>query len=269
MSIETFDVTDANGKRVQGTVEVFRKPGGAYFDPNDPYYRNPRYADAHFEFLNTREACTIDRSVLESAMREAFSDALVKFGIDGPDQSKVAEDVKNSIDVTRKQCARNADKYVSNETFSSTDWGSGEAVGHLVARAYAAVPDASGGLQTVVAREGSWPADDISDLRSDTAGVRFLSRRDIARDGSGSFGGEGLGPGALSATQLVPPPKAENCGSKPMRYLARRIAGQASAFETGVPEAPLKPSDEVRSGYQEGSFVDSSEGRLLGQNAAR
>ena len=56
----TVDVTDANGRRVQGTVEVFRKPNGPYFDPKSPLYQHPRYADANFEFLNTREACTIE-----------------------------------------------------------------------------------------------------------------------------------------------------------------------------------------------------------------
>ena len=146
MATESFDVTDANGKRVQGTVEVYRDRKGNYFKSDSPYYMHPRFADAQFEFLNTREACTIDRSVLEGAMRRALSDALKKFGIPDPSVAGIDKHVRESVDATRAQCARNADKYVSNETFSSANWKTGEAVGDLTARAYAAVPDARGGF---------------------------------------------------------------------------------------------------------------------------
>ena len=59
MASEPFEVTDANGITVRGTVNVVGPPEGAFFDPTSPYYRNPRYADAYYSYLNTREACTI------------------------------------------------------------------------------------------------------------------------------------------------------------------------------------------------------------------
>jgi len=84
MASEPFEATDDNGNTVTGTVEVFRDPKGPYFDPAHPYFRNPRYADAHFEYFNTRGACTIDPKVLSEAMREAFTNALKEFGIPDP-----------------------------------------------------------------------------------------------------------------------------------------------------------------------------------------
>ncbi|MGA2289431.1 hypothetical protein [Bradyrhizobium sp.] len=117
MASESFDVTDANGVRVTGTIEVYRDRNGEYYNPNSPFYHNPRFVQANFEYLNTREACTIDPDVLSEAMQAALANALEKFGIPRPDSGKVGRDVNASIAATRLQCARNADKYVSNETF--------------------------------------------------------------------------------------------------------------------------------------------------------
>jgi hypothetical protein len=180
MASESFDVTDDNGINVTGTVDVFRDRKGKFFDPTSEYYKKPRYAEAHFEYFNTREACTIDRKVLSKAMQQAFTKALEKFGISGPDAGKVEADVNASINATRQQCIQNADKYVSNETFSSTNWETGKAVGSLTAKAYAAVPTPGGDIQTVVARENSWPADDVSAFKNDdSTNARNLSGRVI------------------------------------------------------------------------------------------
>jgi hypothetical protein len=162
MASEPFEATDDNGIAVTGTVDVFRNPKGPYFDPNSEFYKKPRYADFHFDYFNTREACTIDRNVLRKAMEEALATALTRFGLKGPNSGNIAEHVDASINATRQQCTRNADKYVSNETFSSTDWDTGKAVGNLIAKAYAAAPTSDGGVQIVVARENSWPASDVS-----------------------------------------------------------------------------------------------------------
>ena len=189
MASEPFDVTDDNGIRVTGTVDVFRHPKGPYFDPKSKYYKQPRYADAHFDYFNTREACTIDRNALSKAMEDAFAKALTRFGIKDPGRGRIAEDVNASIDATRQQCILNADKYVSNETSSSTNWETGKAVGNLTAKAYAAVPAPGGGTQTVVARENSWPADDVSTLKNYAGtNARILSRRVIARDADSNIG---------------------------------------------------------------------------------
>ena len=169
MASEPFEATDDNGITVTGTVDVYRHPKGPYFDPKSKFYKNPRYADAQFDYFNTREACTIDRNVLAEAMREAFRKALEKFQISKPDPDKVRDDVENSISATRQQCIQNADKYVSNETSSSTNWETGKAVGKLSARAYAAVPAPGGGIQTIVARENSWPVDDVSAPKDDAS----------------------------------------------------------------------------------------------------
>lgn len=189
MASEPFDVTDDNGIRVTGTVDVFRHPKGPYFDPKSKYYKQPRYADAHFDYFNTREACTIDRNALSKAIEDAFAKALTRFGIKDPGRGRIAEDVNASIDATRQQCILNADKYVSNETSSSTNWETGKAVGNLTAKAYAAVPAPGGATQTVVARENSWPADDVSALKNYAGtNARILSRRVIARDADSNIG---------------------------------------------------------------------------------
>jgi hypothetical protein len=60
MASEPFEATDDNGNTVTGTVEVFRHPKGPYFDSTHPYFRHPRYADAHFEYFDTRAACAGD-----------------------------------------------------------------------------------------------------------------------------------------------------------------------------------------------------------------
>jgi hypothetical protein len=218
MASEPFEATDDNGNTVTGTVEVFRHPKGPYFDPTHPYFRHPRYADAHFEYFDTRAACTIDPKVLSEAMQQAFSEALRKFGIPDADGSAVKQDVDKSIEATRQQCARNADKYVSNETFSSTNWDTGKAVGNLTAKAYEAVSTPGGRIQTVVARENSWPADDVPALKNnDGTNVRILSRRVVTRDDGGSGVGnstEGFDP--MIATQPAPRPQT---GGTPVRRL--------------------------------------------------
>jgi hypothetical protein len=153
---------------------------------------NRRFADAQFEFLNTREACTIDRSVLEGAMRRALSDALKKFGIPDPSDVGLDKRVGESVDATRAQCGPNADKYVSNETFSSVNWDTDKATGDLTAKAYAAAPDARGGFQKVLARESSWPADGRSAIApSDTTEVRVLGRRVTGQAPAPSFDATG------------------------------------------------------------------------------
>ena len=213
MASESFDATDDNGNNVTGTVEVYRDPKGPYFDPTHEYYKNSRYADARFQYFNTRGACTIDPKVLSQAMQEAFATALKKFGISDPNGSKVADDVNASIEATRKQCRENADKYVSNETLSSTNWETGRAVGDLTAKAYRAVLTPAGGIQTVVARENSWPADDISARKtsdSDDRNEPILSRRVVAQDtrdngvGSSFSSADGVDPVNLIQPTSVP-----------------------------------------------------------------
>jgi len=262
MTSEAFEVTDDKGNTVTGTVDVFRDPKGPYFDPKSEYYMHPRYADARFDYFNTREACTIDRDALSRGMQDAFAKALTRFGIKepAPDPAKIAKDVNASINATRQQCIQNADKYVSNETFSSSNWETGEAVGDLTAKAYAAVPAPDGGIETVVARENSWPAADVSALKNyDSADARLFSRGVIARDrGNGvedsdSFP-EGVAP--RNPTQQGPPPYISgptgiSDSTKPIRYLSRRDgnAPPASVFDAGARAAqfvlpvPLNSSD--------------------------
>lgn len=225
MASESFDATDDNGNNVTGTVEVYRDPKGPYFDPTHEYYKNSRYADARFQYFNTRGACTIDPKVLSQAMQEAFATALKKFGISDPNGSKVADDVNASIEATRKQCRENADKYVSNETLSSTNWETGRAVGDLTAKAYRAVLTPAGGIQTVVARENSWPADDISARKtsdSDDRNEPILSRRVVAQDtrdngvGSSFSSADGVDP-----VNLIQPTSVPLADSIPVRRLLR------------------------------------------------
>ena len=189
---EPFEATDDNGITVRGTVDVYRDRNGPYFDPNSKYHKHPRYADAQFDYFDTREACTIDRGVLSKAMKDAFARALTRFGIENPGPVKIAEDVDASINATRQQCIQNADKYVSNETFSSSDWETGETVGDLTAKAYAEVPAPNGGIQTVVARENSWPSADVAALKNHgSANAPILSRRVITRDGGSNIENRG------------------------------------------------------------------------------
>jgi hypothetical protein len=184
MVSEPFEAVDSDGNRVTGTVEVFRARNGPFYDPAKPgLYQNPRYADAHFEYFNTRGACTIDPKALSEAMQKAFANALEKFGISNPNSSTIASDVDASIEATRQQCARNADKYVSNETFSSTNWATGKAVGDLTAKAYEAVPASDGGARTVVAREDSWPVNDVPALsKNNCADASVVIQRVVTRD---------------------------------------------------------------------------------------
>ncbi len=155
MTIRDIDVTDANGIRVIGTVEVGRDPAGPYYDPNSPYYQNDRYAEGQFEFLTTREVCTIDRQTLANAMQEAFADALTGFGITGPDQQRLQDDVGTTIDGIRQQCIENQDKYVSNEVSLAADWETRERVGDVTAKAYEEITLAGGGTQVVLSTEGT------------------------------------------------------------------------------------------------------------------
>jgi len=251
MASEPFEATDDNGNTVTGTVEVFRHPKGPYFDSTHPYFRHPRYADAHFEYFNTRAACTIDPKVLSEAMQQAFTEALKKFGIPNADGSAVRDDVDKSIEATRRQCAQNADKYVSNETFSSTNWETGKAVGNLTAKAYEAVSIPGGGMQTVVARENSWPADDVPAL-NDGTNVRILSRRVVTRDD----GGSGVGNLTEGFDPVIPtqPASLSQIDSNPVRRLVRLNSNPSPAM-------PVVSLDSQRSwGDRFGGGTSSSDG---------
>jgi hypothetical protein len=252
MASEPFEATDDKGNTVTGTVDVYRDPKGPYFDPKSEYYMHPRYADAQFDYFNTRGACTIDRDALSKAMEGAFANALTRFGIENPGRAKIAEDVSNSINATRRQCILNADKYVSNETFSSSNWETGEAVGNLTAKAYAAVPAPDGGIQAVVARENSWPAADVLALKNyGTSDARVLSRRVIARDGGDSVENWGSSPEGIvpqNPTQHAPLPHIGGLtgisdSTKPMRYLSRRDGRPAANIRI----RPRCPGRAVRS----------------------
>jgi hypothetical protein len=258
MASEPFEATDDKGNTVTGTVDVYRDPKGPYFDPKSEYYMHPRYADAQFDYFNTRGACTIDRDALSKAMEGAFANALTRFGIENPGRAKIAEDVSNSINATRRQCILNADKYVSNETFSSSNWETGEAVGNLTAKAYAAVPAPDGGIQAVVARENSWPAADVLALKNyGTSDARVLSRRVIARDGGDGVENWGSSPEGIvpqNPTQHAPLPHIGGLtgisdSTKPMRYLSRRDGGPppTSVFDPGAPAAQFVLSDQLNS----------------------
>ena len=158
MAIESFDVTDENGVRVTGTVEAYHDPNGDYYNPQSEFYLNPRHRDLDINYLNTRDVCRINPEKLKQAVAEAFARALAKSGVDKPNTDVVDKNVGDSIDFTRRQCAQNPDKYVSNQTSLAVDTESGKPVGDMTVRAYAAVPDRGGGTQTVLARENSWPA---------------------------------------------------------------------------------------------------------------
>lgn len=256
MTSEPFEVTDDKGNTVTGTVDVFRDPKGPYYDPKSEYHMHPRYADARFDYFNTREACTIDRDTLSRAMQDAFAKALTRFGMENPGPDRIAEDVNASINATRQQCIRNVDKYVSNETFSSSNWETGETVGDLTAKAYAAVPAPDGGIQIVVARENSWPSADVSALKNyDNADTRILSRRVAASDGGDSVENGGFSPEGVvlqKPTQHVPLPRVSgptgiSDSTEPMRYLSPRDgnARPASLFDTGAPAAQIVLPDRL------------------------
>ena len=220
MASEPFEVTDANGITVRGTVNVGRNPRGAFFDPTSPYYGQPRFADVDFTYFNTREACTIDRATLSRAMQGALKRALENFGIAGPNTTKIEDDTNASIRAMREQCTQNADKYVSNETSSSTDWEAGKSIGGITATAYAALPVPDGGVRPVVARENTWPADAVPASDDDSSLIPTL-RPDAGGD----------------------PTPAD---TKPIRYLSSRIVGRSapSGFGVGSTAPPLVPSDE-------------------------
>jgi hypothetical protein len=190
VTIESIDVTDANGIRVIGTVEVYRDPKGKYFDPSSSEYQNSRYADVSFEFQTTREVCTIDRDVLSRAIQTAFKDALENFGIDGPNAGAVRTKVETQIDYTRQQCALGANKYVSNETFSSDDWATGTSVGATTANAYAAISDGNGGTQVVLASQGTWQSGGSAALKYyDVDNTHPYNELDIAKAPDGKVTG--------------------------------------------------------------------------------
>ena len=75
MASEPFEVTDGNDVTVRGSVEVSRNPKGSFYDPRSPNFRNPRFAESHIVYSNTREACKIDRDVLSGAVQRALRDS--------------------------------------------------------------------------------------------------------------------------------------------------------------------------------------------------
>ncbi len=75
MEGEPFEVTGDNGITARGIVDVHRDPKAPCFDPKRGYYKQPRYEDAHFDYFNTREACTIDQNALGNAIQDAFKSA--------------------------------------------------------------------------------------------------------------------------------------------------------------------------------------------------
>lgn len=104
LPIETFDVTDENGARVTGTAEAYRDQNGEFYDPNSEYYQNPRFSNRNIRFLNDKDLCRINRSVLSQAVQEAFRRALTKLGIPDPSKSAVESDVNNSITEALREC---------------------------------------------------------------------------------------------------------------------------------------------------------------------
>jgi hypothetical protein len=131
MPVEPFDVTDENGVRVTGTAEAYRDPNGPFYDPNSEFYKNERYSDRYINYLNTRDVCRINRSVLSAAVEKAFRTALIRLGIPDPKESAVNVDIDKSITETLRQCALSPDKYVSNQLSSSADSKSGKPAGEL------------------------------------------------------------------------------------------------------------------------------------------
>ncbi len=81
LPIETFDVTDENGARVTGTAEAYRDPKGEFYNPISPYYQHPRFSNHSIQFLNDKDLCRINRSVLSKAVQGALRNALARFDI--------------------------------------------------------------------------------------------------------------------------------------------------------------------------------------------
>src|SRR5258708_33825853 len=105
MVSEPFDVTDDNGITVTGTVDMYRDTEGDYYDPTSPEsYKNPRFADVHFDYFNTRGACTIDRNALRKAMEDALANALTKFGIEGQRPDNMTRLATQSTNATLHMC---------------------------------------------------------------------------------------------------------------------------------------------------------------------
>jgi Ca2+-binding RTX toxin-like protein len=149
-----FDVTDVNGVTVHGYVEVFRPTS-----PSDPNYGNDRAATRYFEFLNTRDVCTIDPDALKSGMAAALTSAVEALGIDSPNAQNIIRDSNSSFDAIKQQCIQNPDKYVSNEASSpSMDWDTNQFVG-LTTTAYEEIPNSNGGTDIVATSTAIWNAD--------------------------------------------------------------------------------------------------------------
>lgn len=206
MASEPFEVTDDNGITVRGGVEVSRHPKGAFYDPTSSYYGDPRYAESHIVYSNTREACTIDRDKLSEAVQKALYDALMKFGIPRPNPAAVKEEVERRIDDTRQQCISNADKYVTNEADSA-------ALAKFAGNAAIAGPD--GGMRQSAARHNA----------------RRVTENDDPRVPN------------LQSDSANGPNTAER---RPARYLGSRIAGKSvpSGFAAGITAPPLVQSEE-------------------------
>lgn len=209
MASEPFEATDANGITVRGGVELSRDPKGDFHDPASPHYGNPRYAEFHIVYSNTREACTIDQATLSEAVQTALGEALKKFGIPGADPRSMEKRVNAEIDANRQRCIANADKYVSNETYFAPDG----AFGNSVADQAVVSP---GGMMRQAAVGDKWRASNsdgslISNVRSDAEGS---------------------------------PPTADR---QPVRYLSSRVAGKSvpSGFPVEISTPPLVPSGEM------------------------
>ncbi|EJN13437.1 hypothetical protein PMI42_03293 [Bradyrhizobium sp. YR681] len=105
LPIETFDVTDENGARVAGTAEAYRDPKGEFYDPNSPYYQHPRFSNHSIQFLNDKDLCRIDRSVLSNAVQKALRTALTRFDIPDPSSKAIEQHVNDSIADALRACA--------------------------------------------------------------------------------------------------------------------------------------------------------------------
>lgn len=105
LPIETFDVTDENGARVTGTAEAYRDPKGEFYDPNSPYYQHPRFSNHSIQFLNDKDLCRINQSVLSKAVQEALRKALSKFDIPDPSSEAIESRVNASIADKLRVCA--------------------------------------------------------------------------------------------------------------------------------------------------------------------
>ncbi|WP_340672448.1 hypothetical protein [Bradyrhizobium ottawaense] len=105
LPIETFDVTDENGARVTGTAEAYREPKGEFYDPNSPYYRHPRFSNHSIQFLNDKDLCRINRSVLSNAVEKALRNALTRFDIPDPSREAIKSRVNDSIADALRICA--------------------------------------------------------------------------------------------------------------------------------------------------------------------